>query len=452
MGGRGRGLSITKVTHEILDPIHVFVRLDADERRVLDSRPFQRLRHVRQLGLTELVYPGGTHKRFEHSLGVMELASRVFKVVTRTDNVRDEARDLLPEIADQDKTTYWRRVLRMAALCHDLGHLPFSHTAENALLPEGWDHERLTREIVLSDEMKPIWEGLTVRPRPEEIVKLAVGPRKAKDLEFTRWEQILSEIIVGDALGVDRMDYLLRDAHHTGIASGRFDHHRLADTLRIVVAPSTDRAAGQGEPTLGIEDGGIHSAEALLIARYFMYSQVYFHPVRRIYDLHLKEFLADWLREGRFSTEVDRHLRMTDNDVAAAVWAASADTAAPGHVSARRITSREHFRLLYSPSRQEMKQRPEVGHAVFEALSQHFGAEHLRHDVYTEREGVLDFPVVGSTTGEVAWASSISDVLRTLPVVKVDYVYIHPSERQEAEAWLEQNRQRVIDSTPEAQQ
>ena len=122
-------------------PIHTFVRLDSDEREILDSRPFQRLRHIHQLALTYLVYPGATHKRFEHSLGVMELASRVFDIVTHRDNVTDHIRARVPELNQRDRLAYWRRVLRMAALCHDVGHLPFSHAAEKELLPEGWDHQ-----------------------------------------------------------------------------------------------------------------------------------------------------------------------------------------------------------------------------------------------------------------------------------------------------------------------
>lgn len=131
-----------KNVHEIRDPIHVFVRLDNHEREVLNSRPFQRLRHIHQLALTYLVYPGATHKRFEHSLGVMELAGRVFDIIT--DNATDEIRARLEPLNNQDERRYWRRVLRMAALCHDVGHLPFSHAAEKQLLPSGWDHERLT--------------------------------------------------------------------------------------------------------------------------------------------------------------------------------------------------------------------------------------------------------------------------------------------------------------------
>lgn len=217
-----------KRLHEIRDPIHVFIRMDSDERRAVDSEPFQRLRHIHQLALTYLVYPGATHRRFEHSLGVMDLASRVFDIVVT--NPTPQSRSIIPN--DQAQL-YWRRVLRMAALCHDLGHLPFSHAGED-LLPKGWTHERLSVELILSEEMKAIWQAMTPPLRPQDIVKLAVGQKGAPDLPFDDWEVVLSEIITGDAFGVDRMDYLLRDSHHAGVAYGRFDHYRLIDTLRIL--------------------------------------------------------------------------------------------------------------------------------------------------------------------------------------------------------------------------
>src|SRR5258708_940195 len=179
---------MSKHLHEIRDPIHVFVRLDSDERAVLDSRPFQRLRHIHQLALTYMLYPAATHKRFEHSLGVMELAGRVFDVVTNPAHVSDEVRTILPEVGQPHQLQYWRRALRMAALCHDMGHLPFSHAAEKELLPEGWDHERLTREIILSPEMASIWTAMTPPLRSMDVVKLSIGPRKAKDFPFSSWE------------------------------------------------------------------------------------------------------------------------------------------------------------------------------------------------------------------------------------------------------------------------
>ncbi len=363
---------MAKHLHEIRDPIHVFVRLDSDERRVLDSRPFQRLRHIHQLGLSFLTYPGATHRRFEHSLGVMELAGRVFDVVTHPDALTDDVRQSLPESSNEDERRYWRRVVRMAALCHDIGHLPFSHVAEG-LLPSSWNHEKLTREVIQSDEMQEIWGSVTPPLRPADIVKLAIGLRKAEKLAlgltFSVWETILSEIITGEAFGVDRMDYLLRDSHHAGVAYGRFDHFRLIDTLRILPRPPTDEESGEpasespchpetnpgrpptdeesGEPALGVEQGGLQSAEGLLMARYFMYSQVYYHPVGRIYEIHLKDFLKGWLPDGRFKTDVEEHLRITDNEVMGAVLEAARNPKSKEHDPARRIVQHDHFRLLY---------------------------------------------------------------------------------------------------------
>ena len=212
----------------------MFITLDSDERDVVDSQPVQRLRHIHQLAMEYLVYPGATHKRFEHALGVMEVASRVFDVITRSDLIHNRIRALIPEISNDNQRRYWRRVLRMAALCHDIGHLPFSHAAEAELLPNGWTHETITAALIRSDEMQQIWQKVTPPLRTEDIAKLAVGPAKAPGLEFTDWEAILSEVIVGDAFGVDRMDYLLRDSLHVGVQYGRFDHYRLIDTLRIL--------------------------------------------------------------------------------------------------------------------------------------------------------------------------------------------------------------------------
>ena len=145
---------------------------------------------------------------------------------------------------------YWRRVVRMAALCHDIGHLPFSHAAETELLPSGWDHERLSVELILDSELKPKWKDLKINP--EHVAKIAVGPKHYSQEPFTDWETILSEIITGNAFGVDRMDYLLRDSLHSGVAYGRFDHFRLIDTLRIL--PRAVEAEGKGRNRLSGRD------------------------------------------------------------------------------------------------------------------------------------------------------------------------------------------------------
>lgn len=440
-----------KLHHEIRDPIHVFVRLDDDERKVLDSRPFQRLRHVHQLALSYLIYPGATHKRFEHSLGVMELAGRVFDTVTAREAVTDKILSMLPEIAHSDQKAYWRRVLRMAALCHDLGHLPFSHAAEDELLPDGWNHEKLSAALIFSEELQEIWQRVTPPLRPDDIVKLAVGPTKAGNRSFTNWEAILSEIIVGDAFGADRIDYLLRDSYHAGVAYGRFDHYRLVDTLRILPSPPTDKEGGSEEPSLGVEHGGLESAEALLLARYFMFSQVYFHWVRRIYDIHLKDFLKEWLSEGVFSIDLSEHLRMTDVEVTAALRKASENRDAIGHVSARRIMHHDHFKLLYRPSPEDLQTNPEAARAVHESAVQEFGVGHLKVDVVPPKGGSPDFPVK-LRDGQVVSSLRLSPVLSQLPTAAVNFVFVAPEKLERAEKWLAGKREELIQPKEEVEE
>jgi len=433
-----------KNSHEIRDAIHVFIRLDYDEVKVLNCIWFQRLRNIHQLALSYLVYPGATHKRFEHSLGAMELAGRIFDVVTNPENVTDEIRRLVPEITRENTRAYWRRVVRVGALCHDIGHLPFSHAAEHALLPAGWSHEKIGMDILLSPEMRTILNEMTPPVRAEDVAKVALGPKKAGSLRFSNWEAILSEIIVGDAFGADRIDYLLRDSHHIGVAYGRFDHYRLIDTLRVLKSPTS------GEPVIGVEEGGLHSAEALLLARYMMYTQVYFHAARRIYDIHLQEFLTQWLPEGKFPTDITKLIEITDNEVTAALLKAARDKDAIGHDAARRITTREHFRVVYQRNPTDIAINPEAGTAVYQALRQQFGNEHFRRDAYKEKAGPPDFPVL-ARDGRCHSSMLMSDTLRQLPVVAVDYVFVSPEMRQECEVWLENNRGDIIRRKEEEQ-
>ena len=429
--------------HEIRDPIHVFVRLDDAEREVLDSAPLQRLRHIHQLALTYLVYPGATHKRFEHSLGVMELASRVFDVVTNPANLSDEIRKLLKPLTIPDELRYWRRVLRMAALCHDAGHLPFSHAGERDLLPPDWDHERLTRLIISSEEMKQIWESVTPPLRAQDIEKVAVGPRKAKNLHFSDWEAILADIIVGDAFGADRIDYLLRDSYHAGVAYGRFDHYRLIDTLRILMPPQSDVGNSSSEPSLGVEEDGIQSVEALMIARYFMYSQVYFHRTRRIYDIHLTDYLKEWLDDGLFPTALDKFLAITDIEVIASLRDAARDSNSNGQQHAQRIIRREHFKRLYSANPSDRRVNLESGRALAEGLGAEFGNENFRHDHLAHQSDGPDFPV--RTHDDITLSSlAVSEALKHLPPIPLDYIFVDRTVEQKAKKWLEENRHNAI--------
>ena len=426
--------------HEIRDPIHAFIKLDSPERLILNSPPFQRLREVHQLAMTYLIYPGATHKRFEHSLGVMELATRIYDTVTATENLKHESvRKLVPRHGSFDHQ-YWRRVLRMAALCHDIGHLPFSHAAEEELLPDGTRHEHLSLELILSPEMGQLWTELNINPH--QVGKLAVGPKYYPGL-LDDWEAILSEMIIGDAFGADRMDYLLRDSLHAGVGYGRFDHFRLLDTLRILPREQDDST----EPALGIDGGGLQAAESLLWARYFMYTQLYFHQVRRIYDIHLKDFLRAWLPGGKYSVNLSDHLKTTDSEVLVALRQAASDPAFSGHDHACRITQRNHFKRIYSKNAADQTRNLRSVDLVTEALEAKFGPEAIRRDSYAQKSTGIAFPVL-SSDGRIEVSTSVSPTLSNVPTFQVDYVFADPDVKDEALKWLAENRDALLGKPP----
>lgn len=315
------------------------------------------------------------------------------------------------------------------------------------LLPQGWDHERLTRELILSDELKGVWSQ-SPPLGPEDIIKLALGPQKAKDLKFSVWETILSEIIVGDAFGVDRMDYLLRDSHHVGVVYGTFDHYRLIDTLRILTSSPTGDVDISNEPALGVDFGGLHTAEALMLARYFMYSQVYFHPVRRIYDIHLKDFLKKWLQGGLFSTEVRDHQALTDNEVTTAFREAAVNNQHLGHSDAERIVCRRHFKMLYQRNPSDVRINPDAGKAVFDGLCSRYDPQQVRWDKYSQKGGAPDFPVL-MHDNRIESSLALSQTLQQLPIVAADYVFCDRDIYPEALHWVADQKQNIIKAAAE---
>lgn len=300
--------------HKICDPIHGFIRFDDIEKQVIDSRPFQRLRYLHQMGVAYLVYPGATHSRFEHSLGVMELASRLFDTLMSPHHLHLE--DLPVEKKD---LFYWRQILRLAALCHDLGHLPFSHTAEKQLLPQG-GHEQKTISLIRSEEMRTIWRQLGPKAE-EDILKLSVTEEELKTLEtgltLSPWERVLSKVITEDNFGADRIDYLIRDARHTGVGYGHFDFHQLIDSLRVV-----KDLKDPSQLTIGIEESGMQSVESLWIARYLMYSRVYHHPKVRLFSHYMRRFMVSYYGQVGFPKTLEAYLNQADYHILAAlsVW------------------------------------------------------------------------------------------------------------------------------------
>ena len=226
-----------KVDHEIRDPIYGSITVTTAERKLIDSAPFQRLRHIHQLALTSLIYPGATHRRFEHSLAVMHLAGRVFDVVMK--NLTPEVQARLTET--HESMEQWRSIVRAAALLHDIGHLPFSHAAEEELLPDGLTHESLTVRLLEDDELRSLLEAKPFADRVEDVIKLATGKDEDSPLEFTEWETILAEIITGSSFGVDRIDDQLRRRVETQFALTSLSCKPRVNSVRAEVEPVLSR-------------------------------------------------------------------------------------------------------------------------------------------------------------------------------------------------------------------
>ena len=240
----------------IQDPVHGIIKLEDWMIKIIDTPQFQRLRRIKHLGFANLVYPGANHTRFEHSLGVMHIA-----------RLLSEKLELGDEIV-------------VAGLLHDIGHTPFSHSSERILEKyAGISHENVKR--VIRRELKDVLNDLGFSI--SKIADIISGKKPS--------------IVSGD-IDVDRMDYLVRDSHYTGVAYGVFDISRLIDKIKF-------------ENEIIIEQGGIKAAESLLISRFLMYPTVYYHHVSRIARKMYEKAMETAVEAG---FEAEKLLEMDDCD------------------------------------------------------------------------------------------------------------------------------------------
>lgn len=417
---------------KVFDSVHGFIHLDHLETEFIHTKVFQRLQHIHQLGVAYLVYPGGTHHRYEHSLGVMQLASEIYDhLILSTYDVaviekfQEKIYDHIPKFMTPEYE-YYRKVLRFAALCHDIGHLPFSHAAEKLLFGDK-GHEKWTAAIIQSPHLRPFWQKISdtcgLRKSPEDVeldvLKTAVGERDIKILNvkavFTPWEKILSEIITADFFGADRIDYLLRDAKYTGITYGLFDYHQLIEMLRIICIDHRDRSFLK----LGIEEEGIESCEALLMSRYFMHKRICHYSTVKAYTWHLKRFMKEYYADADYLTDLDRYLEFTEHQVLADMSKAEKDPSLPGHseaVSFLNYGKRCKAISLPSPINQE-----DLG----SILKQHeipldkIDIEINSHDI--DYHTNLDFPVLRKG-GTIVNCNELSKI--TIPIPASSWLYV----------------------------
>lgn len=262
------------------DPVHGYIYIhDPLIWNVINAREVQRLRRVRQLGAAYLTYPGGEHSRFSHSLGVYEVMRQILSHFERN---------------GWGLSAEEQRLALVSGLLHDVGHAPFSHALESVL---GTHHED--------------WSVAIIRDPTTEVHRALAGvspefaSQVAQVISKTHPNRLVVSLVSGQ-LDADRLDYLMRDSLFTGVDYGKFDLPRI---VRIMV-PQADR--------LVVKKSGRYTVEAYLLARYFMYWQVYFHPVCRAAEVLLKSVLAraQWLIHHQSEplspfTELDRVLAGT---------------------------------------------------------------------------------------------------------------------------------------------
>jgi hypothetical protein len=231
----------------IRDSLHGNLQLDDFEVRIVDTPQIQRLRRIKQLGFTYLVYPGANHTRFEHSIGTMSLASRL------ADNLN----------LDEEN----KEMLRICGVLHDAGHGPFSHVSEGVL---DTSHEKLTSKLIKESQLSDI---LSERFNIHRITETIAGNGP------------LGSAISGE-LDVDRMDYLLRDSYYTGVAYGVIDVERLIYNMEL-------------HENIVLRQKGVQAAESMLLARYFMYPSVYQHHTTRIINSMFRKCLKNLFETGK---------------------------------------------------------------------------------------------------------------------------------------------------------
>ena len=289
----------------INDTIHGSFSIDGVREDLLSTPEFNKLSHIKQLGLAHLVFPGAHHTRFEHSLGVSHLAGKMAESIS---------------LSNEEST-----IVEVAAMLHDVGHGPYSHTLEHILHERGGaDHMHITEGIItgdyeiLSEEEISLFPGRRTVPEilesygidPKEVSSLIHGPDAGgKERNLFHWgegaEAFHSEDhtmghLVHGPVDCDQMDYLLRDAHFTGVRHGIIDHHRLIHCM--------ERHSGD----IAISEGGLSALEGMMTARALMYSAVYFHKVTRITEVMLSRAVE---RSEENLPEAVRMQRMVDAEV-----------------------------------------------------------------------------------------------------------------------------------------
>ncbi|MBI4713987.1 HD domain-containing protein [Candidatus Uhrbacteria bacterium] len=283
---------------ELRDPIHHRISFNEFERTIIDHPFFQRLRFISQLGfLHSYVYPGGVHNRFLHSIGTMNVAGRLFDNLF---SVSQWSHNGSPKLSNEEIESL-RSCVRVAGLLHDIGHGPFSHATE-LIFPQlcdfpfdwSWWKQKPDRKAVHEDYsvlliQTLVREGILESSFAQDVASIIhkdILPSGFLNLFTERipgLRRVLKGLISGE-VDADRMDYLLRDSYFCGVAYGNFDIDWLISSLGI--------AEKDGEMIITLSENGVRAYEDMLLARYHMIDQVYYHKTKAGFAHYLEEAIC----------------------------------------------------------------------------------------------------------------------------------------------------------------
>ena len=289
----------------VRDNVHRDIVLDDDISRLVDTRTFQRLRDIKQLATCHYVFPTATHTRFVHSLGAQHLAGVLLDHLETVDPGR-----ITPEDA---------RLVRYAALLHDIGHPPFSHALENDRVFANYHHHEKWGRMILEDPSNDLRQALIELVGDDGLTRLF------SILDGTCEFPVLHDIVCSQ-LDVDRLDYLMRDQINTGAKIGTFDVFRIFRSLRI------------GEDGhLMVTQGGVAEVEAYLMMRYHMYHNVYFHKVNMLTTAYVIRALVrarELLVAGEMKVSRRMERMLTDENLSVKDYLALTDSLIHAEISA----------------------------------------------------------------------------------------------------------------------
>ncbi|MHB8873214.1 MAG: HD domain-containing protein [Myxococcaceae bacterium] len=407
----------------VRDPIHGTIDVSDEEKAVVDSRFFQRLRSVRQLGFGEMAFPGATHTRHAHSLGAMHVAARLFDSVT--------ARAGLPPAVRER----FRGAVRLAVLCHDLGHMPLSHASESIApkrsalgLPAWLDpekpreqatHEDFTARILLDSSLTPLLRSLYPGLDPRAVASLVSGKTAPGGLAFSDggvdWSPLLRGLVSGE-LDADRMDYLLRDSFYTGVNYGRFDLDWLVQNL---IPAHKDGCA-----YLALARAAAFAFEDFLLSRYHMFVSVYYHHTPVAFDHMLRSYYEEAPGEFEIPSDPEAFLGCDDVALAHALRGSKNRWAA-------RIVTRQGFKLVSQfTERDEGYDLAAMARALEERKLEHFTVESRGVlSKYFEEGGGPPLFISDTLTGRLTEVERYTPLYQRYSApVRLSRVYVRPDQ------------------------